>query len=867
MKNGRTGSRSPGSQSPLHLQSSPAIGSHAFWALVLGCLLWLGAPVFAATVTAEVQPSEARPNQQFNYSIVIENGNVEAVPNLRLPLQIGMTSAPAQSNEISILNGRQTIRTRFTWPLAASEPGDFVIAAQAVQVDGQVTNTNEVKIKIKEGAQPESNGMDPLLQITVEKTDFYQSEVVPIKAQLYIHRSTNLRRLGLVEVAKSDFAIQRFPQQSEQSLEMIGGQPYYVLTFRSTLSALKAGKLEVGPASMEVLVDIQQQMNGNFPPGFFSMPGEPRKFTVRSQAVPVTVRPLPQENKPASFSGAVGDFTLNASASPTSLAVGEPVTVELSVAGSGNFDALTAPALVDPAGWKTYPVRRYNTAGQPDPAQPGFIERQTGFTQVIVPEKLMTAVPPFEMSFFSPTSGKYVTLRTQPIPIALKPGTATADGATGTIGAGASSEPGQTVRPPEADITDILEHLPSSPQWISAPSKPLHQQPAFWIANAVPLAVFVALVLVSAYRRRQERQANSPENALRLLWQELNAPGLDEAAFYRRAAHFIQASGYESGNDAVERVLDRYQTLNFSGAAAIPAASISKSERSEVLGALAPLLQVKRTPAPAPRLQPATALLAGAFLMALPESDATAAAAPEERYREITAALQKKDFNRAQAGAESLLGEGRLSPELFEIMGHTRYRQGDPGRAVLWYQRASLFTPRVPEIRQNLRHLDEKVRFLRFAGESPLQTFGLLLHRNTWLILAAAGGWLLLIGAGIAIASRSAAVRGWCMAAVVLGCILLPLGAAGAVLRPKGEDRVKDLWIVTTPGTKAYTAASSTAGTVIDLPPGSQIRLLEKRGAWNYVEIPNLPENLRGWIEADTITSLWPAAWPVALVP
>ncbi len=78
---------------------------------------------------------------------------------------------------------------------------------------------------------------------------------------------------------------------------------------------------------------------------------------------------------------------------------------------------------------------------------------------------------------------------------------------------------------------------------------------------------------------------------------------------------------------------------------------------------------------------------------------------------------------------------------------------------------------------------------------------------------------------------------------------------------------MKDIWIVTTPGTKAYTAASTTAGTIIDLPPGSQIRLLEKRGAWNYVEIPNATDNLRGWIEADTLTPLWPAVWPVALVP
>jgi len=838
------------------------------------CLIvfFLSASAHAATVSAEAQPSEARPQQQFAYSIIIENGSPDAVPNLRLPLQISMTSAPAQSNEISIINGRQTVRSRFTWGLAASEPGDFVIAPQAVQVTGQVMNTNEVKIKIVEGAQPEASGIEPMLMISVDKTEFYQSEVVPIKAQLYINTKTQLRRLGLVEVAKSDFALQRFPQQSEQSLDVIGGQQYYVLTFRSTLSALKTGKLEIGPATMEVLLDVQQQqqLRGNFPPGFpgfMSMPGEQRKFSVSSPPVPVNVLPLPQENKPAGFSGAVGDFTMFATASPTSLAVGDPLTVEIAVAGNGNFDALTSPSLTDPAGWKTYPVRRYNTSGQPDPNQPGSMERQIGFTQVLVPEKQLQIVPPFEMSFFSPTSKQYVTLRTDPVPIAVKPGSATADATSGTIGAGGSSDLQSRIRQPEADITDILEHLPASPQWITPAGMPLHQQPAFWIANAIPSAIFFALLLLTLQRRRRERLANSPENELRGIWQELHAGGLSEAEFYRRAAHFIHAADNDSAyNDAINAVLERYQTLNFSGTDAQSTSPVSNAQRSEVLGALAPLLSARKSPRLPAALQHATALFITGFLV-MAGQQAAGAATPEESFRDITAALQKKDYNRAQAGAESLLGAGMLSPELFEIMGHTRYRQGDHGRAVLWYERASLFTPRVPEIRQNLRHLNEKTRFFTFADASPLHSFGLLLRRDTWVIIASIGGWLLLIGAGIVIASRNQSLRGWCFGAVAFGCVLLPVGVAGAALRPKGEDRVKDIWIVTTPGAKAYTAATTTAGTIIDLPPGSQIRLIEKRGAWNYIEIPSVPDNLRGWVEADTISTLWPPTWPVALVP
>lgn len=861
---------------PLPFASAFAVISRLFPFVVAAFCSLAFSSAHAATVSAEASPPDARPNQQFAYSITVENGNVEQVPNLRLPLQIGMASAAQQSNEISIINGRQTIRTRFTWALVASEPGDFVIASQTVKVDGQDVNTNEVKLRIKEGAPPpEQQGTDPLLQISVDKTEFYQGEVVPIKAMLYVHRNTQLRRLGLVEMAKSDFAIQRFPQQSEQSLEMIGGQPYYVLTFRSTLSALKTGKLTLGPASMEVIIEVPTRMSSGFPGGgFLAMPGEPRKVAVRSPEVGLTVLALPADGKPANFSGAVGDFTLNASASPTSLAVGEPVTVELQIAGTGNFDALTAPSLTDPSGWKTYPTRRYNTSGQPDPNGLLGIERQIGFTQVLVPEKELPAVPPFEMSFFSPSQKKYVTLRTQPVPLAVKAGAASTVGAdagvassSGPAGQGAAAR----VRTPEPDITDILLHLPAAPQWISAATVPLPQRPVFWIVNAVPFAVFLALAFFTWDKRRRERYARSPASALRALWQQLNESGLDEAEFYRRAARFIHATVDGSAPSAgVGAVLQRYQSLNFSGAGASGTSPLSASQRSEVLGTLAPLLAKTKSVQPAAGvLRPAAAstVISGMLLICAAASGGARAASPEDRYRDITGALAGKDYNRAQAGAEALLGDGLLSPELFEIMGHTRYRQGDHGRAVLWYERASLFTPRVPEIRQNLRHLDDKTRFLTFSDGSPLHAYGLLLQRDTWVLIASSGLWLLLLGAGVAIAATNGRLRGWCIAAVVLGVLLLPAGIAGAAWRPMGVDRVKNIFIVTSPSSKAYTAASTTSGTVIDLPPGSQIRLLEKRGAWSYVEIPNPSDNLRGWMEQDALTALWPVGWPVSVIP
>lgn len=59
----------------------------------------------------------------------------------------------------------------------------------------------------------------------------------------------------------------------------------------------------------------------------------------------LTILPPPEEGRPIDFSGAIGSFTLVARASRAELAVGESLTLELEVAGSGDLTDALAPRL------------------------------------------------------------------------------------------------------------------------------------------------------------------------------------------------------------------------------------------------------------------------------------------------------------------------------------------------------------------------------------------------------------------------------------------------------------------------------------------------------------------------------------------
>ncbi len=842
--------------------------------LVFSLLFLVFSIAQAATVRAYVQPEKARPNQTINYVITVQDGQVQSLPNLRFPLQIGQTSAVSTSQQLSIVNGRQSVSLQLSWGISASEPGEFVIPTQTIVVDGQPVATNEVKLTVEQGgaAFPNANGGQaaedknaPILQIELGKKEIYQGEVVPVNCSLYVPRQTQLRRLGLIEIAKSDFAISRFPQTNEQTSTVIDGVGYYVLTFRSTLSSLRIGDLKVGPATLELLVEVPmegQQQRQMFPPGFpqgfFGGASEPRKLVVKSQQVTLKVLPLPAEGKPANFSGAVGEFQMTATATPTDLTVGDPISVELAVTGAGNFDALTTPSLVSSGGWKMYPAKRYNIEGQLDQNQTPTLERKVGYSQVMVPEAVHPTVPPFELNYFSPAEKKYVTLRSQPIPLNMRPAPVTAATESAAGGTTVVADLPPPVVDPQADITDILVNPSATSRWISPTGMVLLTNKAFWTAQAVPVGLFALAGLLAFTRRRREERNAGRAGELRAAWSGVEDSSTDDHEFLRRAAQFIQTSQTDASlkDPSVKAILDRYTHTNFT---ATPAAPLSTSERRAMQQTLSDLLRN----ALAKLSVIALALLCLASAQA---ADTKPAATPDEVYRDAISELEKGNFTKAQYLAESLTKKNppQLSAEVFEVIGHARYRQKDLGRAALWYQRAQLLDGRTPELRQNLRHLFERSRYLTFGDSSPFTAASTWLTLNEWLILAATGLWMIFLALAWRVFSgqRTAA---WPVIVAVVGVLILLPASAFAALRPESADRVDGISIVTQPDVSSYTAATVTSGSVIPLPPGSQIRTLEKRGTWLYVEIPSQPENLRGWVEAGAVTPLW--IWDTKLVP
>jgi hypothetical protein len=116
---------------------------------------------------------------------------------------------------------------------------------------------------------------------------------------------------------------------------------------------------------------------------------------------------LPEKGRPDDFSGAVGSFSIAASAEPRSLAVGDSLKLEVVLSGEGDLMHAALPRIERAEG-----VR-----------EQGWVEELRGGARVVTYDLVTlaagpTAVPSIHFSFFDPAPpGAYRTASTEPIPL------------------------------------------------------------------------------------------------------------------------------------------------------------------------------------------------------------------------------------------------------------------------------------------------------------------------------------------------------------------------------------------------------------------------------------------------------------------
>ncbi len=262
------------------------------------------------------------------------------------------------------------------------------------------------------------------LKLSFPKPKIYVGESAVARLDLYLRDDVqNFGNFQLTSSPADGFSAGKAVElQNQRRRVQVGNRVYTVIPLAVPLTAVRTGELTLGPFTASAVVVLPSQNDGGDPffRQFFNQ-GEQKQVMLATEPVNVDSLPLPEQNKPATFTGAVGDFTMTATAGPTNVTVGDPITVRVQISGRGSLNALTLPPQDAWRDFKTYPpTTKLETSDQF-----GFQGTKT-FEQIISPQNSdVHELPALAFSFFNPDDGQYHTLTQPAVPLDVKAAGAT----------------------------------------------------------------------------------------------------------------------------------------------------------------------------------------------------------------------------------------------------------------------------------------------------------------------------------------------------------------------------------------------------------------------------------------------------------
>ena len=705
-------------------------------------------------------PSHVAVGEQFRLTYTVNTQNASDFRAGDIPDELEVLIGPNRSMQSSyqMINGHTSSSSSitYTYIVCATKNGSFTIPPAHVSVGGKTIASNSLNIKVSGSPQASAggsprhqrqdeqgeirdagsqiSGSDLFIKVSANKKRVYEQEPVLLTYKVYtLVGLTSLR--GDMPDLKSFYTQEvSLPTQKSFSIETFNGRPYRTTTWSQyVMFPQMTGKLQIPSITFEGIV-VQQNRNIDPFEAFFNGGSgyvEVKKKIV-APGIDIQVDPLPE--RPAGFSGGVGHFNVSASLNKTETKANDPVSLRITVSGTGNLKLVKQPQIELPKDFDKYEPKitdktKLTSAG---------IEGSMIYDILIVPRHQgHYELPPVSLTYFDTTANVYKTVTSEPL---------TLDVAKGS-GPGAMSDYSE-----QQDLQELsrdIRYIKTGDVRQRGMEEFFFGSVSYWMTLAIMVLVFISLFVIFRQRaienanitKRRAGKANKVatkrlkkasklmadnkpgefyDEVLRALWgyvgDKLNIPveqlshdnisqrlgdrgvgeetiaqfmgALDECEFERYAPGDPKGNMnkvYEKAMTAIEQIEG---TMKKSG------------KRSEVRGEGIPHAR--------------TLLLFVLFLTSylLPLTSHAVIKA------EADSAYVRGQYQQAIRDYEALLKQG-ASAELYYNLGNAYYRTENIPEAVLNYERALLLSPGDRDIRFNLQIARSKT-FDKIVPESEM---------------------------------------------------------------------------------------------------------------------------------------------------
>jgi hypothetical protein len=484
------------------------------------------APVAAAFAQPEVSLDVASRQLYVNTPIFLQLrvSNFKRCDAPQMPSVDGCDlRSQGSSDEIrQEFNGRRNVMNRsrtFNYALIATEPGEIVIPPVTVRVDGKDYETKQLRLVVRdvpESPAPSASTLDSdddtsrllLAEITCEQKRLFAGQRADFLLTIWIKPAAyGGRELGESDMLRflsgsfgpfdvNDVKTDRVPLRDPDG----GVERYYAVSLPAEFIVDQAGPVDFSEVSVGAKYPLRfrRSIFGDLTATQY------KQLQIKPKVSVPEALPLPTENRPANFSGAVGQYRMSLIAVPTNVRVGDPIDLTITITGDP-VESLRQPDLSKVPGLTDdFRIAESDLAGTVS----GNDKR---FKQTIRAKRPdVKDIPPLEFSYFDPIREQYEVARTEPVPLLVRPVERLDASDLGQIAVESEKTPASKL-----EVRDGLRGLKTNESELLAAVPSITSAQVWTVTLAGPLVFCAAWAGVTLVSRKRSEAAQRKRRALR----------------------------------------------------------------------------------------------------------------------------------------------------------------------------------------------------------------------------------------------------------------------------------------------------------------------------------------------------------------
>ncbi|MDA8693278.1 BatD family protein [Saprospiraceae bacterium] len=367
----------------------------------LFCLVYVG---ISAQVRffVHVDPARVIQGSYVDVEFILENGDGS---DFRPPSFKGfdVVSGPNQSTSMTIVNGRRSNKISLSYTLRSKSIGKQEIGVATIKTKSGVRKTIPVSVEVVKAVNnPNQEGESVFIISEISDSVAYVGQQLVLDYKLYT--LLDVRTVNMVTEPEFDgfFKEEIRASRSGFQREIYNGKEYYTKSVkRLILFPQQTGTYDIEAVPIELgIAKKGSQQSRSF---FFS------QNLVKRQVVSTPLKIIVKNTPPTqlNFSGAVGDYRMEASTPKRSLTTDDAIIVKMKVVGNGDSKTVIPPKWPANDSLEVYDPNILDEEVYRNGAE---ITHAKIFEYLLVPKYTGRYRLKAEFTYYNPDSSEYFTL-------------------------------------------------------------------------------------------------------------------------------------------------------------------------------------------------------------------------------------------------------------------------------------------------------------------------------------------------------------------------------------------------------------------------------------------------------------------------